>query len=254
MLILSFDCAIKNLGICLIEFDNYWYNKVNVILKSDILNIDKLKKIDIVLSNIINIKWINVIDLIPDKRITDHVDKTYLLKSMLLSVDKTLSKYGNIDIVLVEYQMAPNDKCRAISAQIVYHYSGYGGIDVNLKKSSKKSSIKSSIKSLNKHSITYANAMYPMEYIDISKKEVYVVGPSLKNKFDLCIDGRYCNFAMKYSTNYKANKEHAVFNFKYFLNIMKKADILDNINNKISDIADAFMMTYAWLMDKGLII
>ena len=59
---------------------------------------------------------------------------------------------------------------------------------------------------------------------------------------------------MKYSTNYKANKEHAVFNFKYFLNIMKKADILDNINNKISDIADAFMMTYAWLMDKGLII
>lgn len=44
-------------------------------------------------------------------------------------------------------------------------------------------------------------------------EEVYIVGPSLKNKVATCEAGRYCYFAERYKRAYDANKAHAMFNF-----------------------------------------
>jgi len=47
-----------------------------------------------------------------------------------------------------------------------------------------------------------------------SEEDVFMVGPALKNKVAVCEAGRYCFFTERYSNTYRANKEHASFNFR----------------------------------------
>jgi hypothetical protein len=47
------------------------------------------------------------------------------------------------------------------------------------------------------------------------RDNVFLVGPSLKNRVYFTEEGRYCYFIQRYKTTYAANKNHAKFNFAY---------------------------------------
>ena len=256
--ILAYDSAIENLGICLVEYDTQWRIKVAALMqtKDEGKIWSKLEELDKILSKIINIVWLNVVDLLPDDGKTNHIQKTNLLKTILHAVDKTV---GKVDVVLIENQMTPNDKTRSMSAQISNHYCGYGGIEL-CEKVGKKKKVKTKDKVQSTcEKITYASKMFPIHFVDkVNGPEVIMVGPSLKNKYDLDAHMPYSSFAMKYASNYTANKEHAVHNFKYFLHSMGFVNIINELDsiktlakNKIADIADSFMMIYAWLRSNG---
>ena len=83
MIIFSFDCAIKNLGFCCIEYDDGWRDKISNIIdelyelyrnipeKQVFLNKikDIFSRIESTLSNIIKLHFANIIDLIPDQKV-----------------------------------------------------------------------------------------------------------------------------------------------------------------------------------------
>ena len=47
-------------------------------------------------------------------------------------------------------------------------------------------------------------------------EDVFIVGPTLKNRVATGEAGRYCHFAARYASAYAANKAHAKFNFARF--------------------------------------
>jgi hypothetical protein len=253
MRIIAYDSAIENLGICVVEFDPLWRDNIITLMKSDTDIWKKIEELDKLLSKVINILWLNVIDLVPDDGKTDHIQKTELLKTVMYAIDKMV---GPFDIVLIEKQMTPNDKTRSMSAQISSHYCGYGGIKI-IEKVGKKKKIKAKSRAISKCShITYASKKFAIESIDkMAGPKVIMIGPSLKNQYDLDKTAPYSLFAMKYASNYTANKAHAEHQFRHFLNTMGRTDIIEELHNiqkiaknKVADIADSFMMIYAYII------
>ena len=159
------------------------------------------------------------------------------LKYVLHFLNKTLppAKY-----VLIENQMSINDKARGVSRYIEEYYTPLqeleSGITIGLEK------YPLTITPLTKHELTSNLA------------ELFIVQPSLKNshQIDPSELGSYATYISKY-TNYTANKKHTTANFVYYMKIMGKSDEIENINNKLNDIADAFMMAYAWCKNKNII-
>lgn len=99
--ILSFDCANRSLGVCLLSIDPS-------------LDIKDLNK-----SNT-DIKLLKVVDLTKGVKYTIP-KKAKLLKQCLTDINKEIGIVP--DIVLVEFQMKVNDKSRCVCYQIIYHYS-----------------------------------------------------------------------------------------------------------------------------------
>lgn len=97
MLVFSFDCAIKSLGIC-------------------IMKINKPKTIDDI-NTIFDIKYIDSVNL------GDYDNPWTTAKSLKSVLKKLNKKYGNPDTLLYEFQMNANDKSRMISNFIAYEYS-----------------------------------------------------------------------------------------------------------------------------------
>lgn len=161
----------------------------------------------------IEILFVDVKDLIPDKKLKDTniLERTNNLRKYLNEIDKKISELNisekNLDI-LIEYQMGPNDKSRVISAQLLYHFSKYSTANIEL------------------------------------------VGPSLKNSlfFKNNEESHYSKFLEKYSTNYSANKAHSKYLFLELLKNIGKSDIINDIKKKnIDDISDSVLMSIAWL-------
>jgi hypothetical protein len=285
-LIASYDAAIQNLGVCYIEFDDEWRYKVDKYvteLHTLYDNMDELspedfikKAVDIIthvnafLDQIITIKFFNVIDLIPGAKATSvpMLERTKRLKYLLKSIDQRMP---SPDIVLIEYQMKQNDISRTISNQIAMHYIDEGDnvlIEYNAHVADRKSLVGSAKdeKSLVNNSITYAVEKYSLLPVLLSgtgrigtrnsfsykrpPKIVELVGPTLKNSISLMPGGDYGNFIVMYS-NYVANKHHTEANFAHYAEVYNID--LSNINNKLDDIADGFMMTMAWLKKKNMI-
>ena len=146
MKIISFDVATKSLAVSIIDYN---YNlesafKINMYfeeylkfkknhkpynLSENIIKIftkfcDFLDKMDAELSNMIYINYLDVKDLIPNKKIkdTDIIERTCKLKDYLTSIENKCDISPECQI-LVEYQMGPNDKSRTISSQILYHFA-----------------------------------------------------------------------------------------------------------------------------------
>lgn len=237
-IIASFDAAILNLGVCYVEFDDEWKSKLEIYIKkiNNIGNdpqkiLDLLKEINTFLDNIIKIIFFNVIDLTNGEKSQNipMITRTQRLKHLLKSLDNTLP-YP--DIVLVEYQMKHNDISRTISNQISMWYS-----DI-----------------INDKTIKYAVKNFPINFAPTEKKDVLVdlVGPTLKNTVSMFDKGSYDNFIVKWS-NYTANKKHTSANFKKFAEVFLPDINLFEINNKIDDIADGFLMIFAWLKKKKLL-
>jgi hypothetical protein len=268
-IIAGFDCAVSNLGICYIEYDDEWHNKVakfildldqlyktiNQYNKTQLLNTIQIiiQKINDFVINIVSIKYFNVIDLIPGYKINKVplMERTRNLKYLLCCLDQQLSRP---DIVLIEYQMKQNDISRAISHQISYHYIT---TNVNVFMEYKEQFIKKSSIN-NPNSITYAIDSYPIHSVLMNDNNssiiVETVGTTLKNAYHIAPGGEYSNFIVNFS-NYVANKKHTDYNFKYYIKqfMHNKYDELISISNKTNDIADAFMMIFNWLKKKDLV-
>lgn len=213
---LSFDCADKTLGICLIGF----------LSKKSIL--DRIEKGDIknTIDDILSIKQFWLFNLLPEAKVRETDDHTRLskLKSAILSVKSTIEEMNiKINEVHIEYQMGPNDLSRLIYAAIIYEFCSPDDNIQTIIGPAKSSSDESTA-------------------IDI-----FTIFPSAKNSICFHPSLAYGVFAAKYKTNTTANKHHTAENFKYFLKINECSE--KNINQtqmkhaEINHIADAFMQS-----------
>ena len=231
MYIIGYDVAIKSLAVSIIKFNENWQHDLNNIMitfKSNNLEnytpgqicqnaLDAINKISDLLDSLINLIFLDVTDLIPGKKIKDVTPllKASRLKGYLSYIDNTYLKNIQCYKVLIEYQMGPNFKSNSIGAQILYHYANESN----------------------------------------SFKEVEIIGPSLKNQLNFDKIHTYEFFIKKYAKTYTANKKHTEANMLYWLKKYNFYHLLDTIkSNKLDDIADAFMMSLAWLFLKSDLI
>lgn len=255
MHIISFDTATKSLAISIIEYNIQYNNAINIEYnkwinyKQDItskmnimMDVDRYKtgptekdkllnkmiarfaklieNITLIIKNRVNIKYLDVVDIIPGIRITDTsvTYRTEMLYNFLNNVLDPIIIQHTKDIngeesspenkvFLLEYQMGPNVKSNIISSQIIYHMTKY-------------------------------------------KSKIELVGPSLKNKVIIGGEGsRYSNFIEKYTTNYAANKNHAKHNLLELLKYMDKTHLIEHIKKKnVDDIADSVLMSIAYIL------
>ena len=118
---LSIDCANKSLAIGLYSIKSDFVNELNYVVDN---NIDVFDKHDS-MSSLIEIKFLKVFDLTPNKKITDTdiLEKSIALKNVLSDIiELTNSLIGNEYELLVEYQMNVNDKSRCVYNQIIYEF------------------------------------------------------------------------------------------------------------------------------------
>ena len=264
MYILSFDVASKSLAVSIIKFNENWRSDVKQSIEilnqtlclytingKDKPNIDSFTKIcqaslihinniHNILDTLIQIIYVDVVDLIPGKKIkeTDLILRSNRLKGYLNNLDYMFKDFDACH-VLVEYQMGPNNKSNNVFSQILYHYSDG---DLNFKNTSDSKNKKHIIKDSQEHKKT-------------PKLTIEIVGPSLKNKLNLDKDRPRTYFIEKYAKTYDANKKHSISNMNYFLKTKNAEHMLANIKNKnLDDIADSITMTLAWLYLKSNLI
>jgi hypothetical protein len=258
MYILSFDVASKSLAVSLILFNDLYkleidtiiinMNNIQQLIKSINLttSYDEIWKIlsdlkclllkyNFIVDNFATPIFMDVVDLIPGKKLKDTtvITRSNRLKSYLYYIDKliyTELKNNSYDVsipikVLLEYQMGPNDKSRNVCSQILFNYSKNDNIE---------------FKSFN------------FQHITISEKSdlIYsteIVGPSLKNKINLDKDKDHQFFLTKYANNYDANKKHSSHNFLTWVKKKSIENMIKDIPKKnIDDIADSVIMALAW--------
>jgi hypothetical protein len=257
MKIFSFDCAVKTLAFCCVDYDEKCNDelkkitmdikKINDELKKNVnsdsknanadsknvIDKDNIKQlmndINYNLDNRIKLNYINVFDLIPSKKMEkcNFHDVLINLKYVLHCIDNQI---GRPDVILIEYQMNANDKSRGISRYIEGYYT-------ELQEPTEK--------------IAFAFNAYPIQKVNLEKKnnKVFIINPNLKNMYqiDPTEKGSYSYYIQKYS-NKSANKKHTTHNFIYYLNQIGKANIIKDVKIKLDDAADAFMMAYSWLI------
>ena len=81
-----------------------------------------------------------------------------------------------------------------------------------------------------------------------AEDDVFIVGPTLKNKVATREEGRYCYFAEKYRTTYTANKAHAKYNFAVIEEVFGTG-ISGTISPALrGHIADSFMQVLGHLV------
>ena len=242
MHIISYDIASKSLAISIIYFNKNWKSELKTKRDSYNSNISKLDnpidickytinyllEIDKLASELINLIYVDIIDLIPGEKLKDTtaILRTSRLKSYLKAIDKKLVDLNDDIIVLLEYQMGPNDKSRNVCSQILYHYSDS---DSN-----------------------FSNVNIIDKPNNLHKYKIEILGPSLKNKINFIKETPYSYYTRKYTKLYDANKNHSKENFIYWINKNKMTHMIKNIKKKnLDDIADSFNMAFAWLLFKS---
>lgn len=230
---MSFDVANKSLAVAVIRFEcteiindqlavafaAYQKNKkVNQTADMSLLlhnYLELVKKCNAILAARFQIEHLEVVDLIPGRKVseTSAVERSFLLSRALESL-RTRIPAGECKF-LIEYQMGPNDKSRAVSSQILLFCTTF------------------------MHSVTEAEA------------RIKLVGPSLKNKLHIknINESYHAHYLAKFKTNYAANKNHT----KFLLNKLTAAYGQDTVTKKIKkknmdDAADAICMAVAYFM------
>lgn len=124
--ILSFDCADKSLAVCYLTINYDVLNLLLILLKDGELNLLIVKIVNILLENIITIHKIKVYNNVKCKNDDNVKGRTIGLINSLNKVDcfieKLVPKIGQVDLVLVEYQMPMNVKSRTVMSQIMLWY------------------------------------------------------------------------------------------------------------------------------------
>lgn len=210
MYYLSIDCANKSLAVGLynINYINDWKIKLLNILNSDNDIFNVLIECNTFLNSIVNIISLEVIDLIPKKKVKDTtiIERSIKLKKHISEIKKKLKGIDKIIHVLIEYQMNVNDKSRGVFNQLIYAFS------------------------------------------NIQKYKIHIVIPTLKNQIYFKDELKHCRILQKYSKNYTANKVHCKENFLFFLKCFDKLELIKNIQKKnIDDIADTFMQFIGYI-------
>jgi hypothetical protein len=249
MYIISFDVASKSLALSIIYFNDNWKADLQKI-KDDFYNDTKTKttgkdvcncalkyinQLENFVDTLIVPKIFDVVDLIPGQKLkdTNPLLRASRLNAYLSMVESTYIQYYPNEKykVLLEYQMGPNDKSRAVCSQILYHFSQP---DYGFKKTNTS------------------------EFVSGPKRNQYlveIIGPSLKNKINLVKDKSHSFFMKKYTKSYDANKSHSKANFLHWIKVNKVEHMITNIKKaNIDDISDSVTMTLAWLYIKSNLI
>jgi hypothetical protein len=239
---ISFDVANKSLAIAIVyyksdeeihssllkEFNNYKKLKKRLLKTNPIQIFHEynalLKKCDDILQQKFVIEYLNVVDLIPDKKLseTTTIERTYYLHKFLQQLQNTIKEItlgsrgvdDNNYKFLIEYQMGPNDKSRVVSSQII---------------------------------------LFCMDFLssgDSAEDRIKLVGPSLKNKLSFVNDecSYHSYYLSKYKTNYAANKNHTKYILKKIIKTYNQEHLLKDIQKKnIDDAADAVCMALAFI-------
>lgn len=235
MFVCSVDTATKSLAISIIYYNTNLTNDINTIYNNYLVDkklnpdnaaqkyLNLLTSVNKLLDNKMQIYYLNVVDLIPGKKVSEvaAVFRTkalhYYLNTILDPIIDNLmvNNQGKDWLFLMEYQLNANQKSNLISSQIMYHFTKY--TIVNTK--------------------TYSS-------------EIQLVGPSLKNKIIIGDEkGNYSNFIEKNQTNYAANKSHTRFNFLRLIKQLGKEPMIKDIKKKnIDDIADSVLQGLAYVI------
>jgi hypothetical protein len=257
MNILSIDCAIKSLAICYLSLD-----------------INELRKIPVLIDNIINILDCKDSHVSDSKGITKKDSQVSDIFEELLDI--ALKKYIKIHIMkvcdlstiekkqtTVERSIALKKCMNGIDAEILLLDQTYRHIDKVLIEYQMSANDKSRCVSqqLIYHYSDYTGINSDCKGItkkDLKNKEggkretsIHLVGPSLKNKIHFSPDLTHSVFTDKYMSKYTANKNHTKANLLFFLKVYKLEHLIkdNNIKKKnIDDIADAFMQIHGWLI------
>ena len=215
MYMLCFDCEVKKLGEYLIYIDDMWRDKMtNLINELTINNLDVvMRKIIHVRSNTIQIKYAKCVSLIERK--------TKMTSKSFVDVSVALKKYlSSLDKKFTQYKI---DK-----VLIEFQWN------------------------INDKSKAVGRFLeYHYCRVEDGFTALYVP-PLLKNKyyFNLLSKLDYSNFISKYSKGYTANKEHTKANFMYYCDTVGYD--YSGIS-RVYDVADAFMMGVAYLINNNII-
>ena len=248
MRILSIDPANKSLAISIIDFNFNWkidldrikteFNQqytdsegYGVEKKIEIL-LKRARDVSAVMDNLFTLKYINVFDLLPDQKVNNTSTEIRLgrLKGVIEYIKKingTLIPPKPIEQVLVEKQMS--QKNMEVSSALIYAFTepdfGFVGKSTHFKHA----------KDIDTLPTTFVN----------------MVGASLKSKVYFGSAGHIQNFRKKYAGNYTANKAHSKYNFLEWVKSKNNTELIEGIPKKnIDDIADSFLMAYAWCIKK----
>jgi hypothetical protein len=243
MRILSIDPANKSLAISIIDFNSNWESDLDAIRinysEQYVDAVGVMEKIEVLLArthavtslldNLFSLKYINVFDLLPGQKVNNTSTELRLsrLKGVITYVKKinsSLEPFSHIDHVLVEKQMS--QKNMEVSSALIYAFT-----EPNF-----------SFIGESKHFQVSNNLLEPTVTTTVN-----IVGASLKSKVYFGSAGHIQNFRKKYMGNYTANKAHAKYNFLEWINSKNIMNIIKGIPKKnIDDIADSFLMAYAW--------
>lgn len=292
MLIFSFDVASKNMGVDVIEFNEHWRDDVRDLLREieqckveqckveqykveqckveqcktqsnlrDIVSL--LKKINKFLDNILRIIWVNKVDVVPTKTYKQAKisDITRGLKAFLHDLDRMTARP---DLILVETQMKHNDTTRLMSVQIEYHYaeiltSSAYALSFSTKSEAEVKHATDTRAKTKAIAPVISTTLNPVIAAEIKKEpRIAYVGGALKNTISLCREGLYAKFAVKYASSYSANKAHASYNFLRYLEVFDEITLSRLCRgatrvSKMDDVADAFMMCFAYLLREKLL-
>lgn len=233
MRVLSFDCANKTIGVCMVEVPGYSTIKslISDCFDSKELNtwdqiLIALRALDGLFYRIFDLKYINSFDLIPGQKlkISSKNERSSRLKGLLKYIDAIM---GDVDNVLIEYQMNANDKSRSVCNMIEAHYSGES---YKFKQNS-----------------SYFSKLYPINIPENYTNKVVIVNPRYKNMFAFNKNLIYSIYLAKYNNNKTANKKHCTDNMLYFLNRTGKMGMIEGMK-KMDDAADALMQCIVWIL------
>lgn len=204
---LSFDCASKSLGVAFFSFNLSYKDDIKLILQSDLNKINKLIKIHNILKSVIDIYYLDVIDICPNVKINDIdiIERSSLFKIAINKINKIvnetiLKKEIELIHVYIERQPTFNIKSTTIFSQLIYEYA--------------------------------ANSMF----------KIKLMYPMLKNKIYFNEKLKHSEFISNSNNAYKANKNHTKSNFLYFINKFNLTHHIAHIKAKnLDDIADAFL-------------
>jgi hypothetical protein len=232
--ILSFDCADKTLGICLLG----WIPKEYINERLECLKAsNNLSEMANLINDMLFVKEHWHFNLIPNLVVRDTEDGIRLgrLKAAMLNVRKYLT-LNNIKVsnIIVEHQMKQNDLSRLISAAIIYEFCDEDqNIIVNIGASYVKSSPD---KNINTH--------------------IKVIQPCAKNSLHFHPTLSYGNIGIKYKSSKTTNKHHTAENYKYFIQLQNATDVYKKIkadhikHGDINHISDAFMQAVYWILEQ----
>ena len=242
--VLSFDCADKTLGVCLVAYlPSEIISETIELIRSDSPEKQTPQTINLV-NNVLSIRTYWLFNLLPDAIVRDTEDSVRLsrLKYALKSIRKILDRASiKIDKIIVEYQMGQNDLSRLISSAIQYEF-----VDVDSKIQVTIGQLDDGYKYPTEDLKNHDEKRDLSESCDVKSSDCISIGPAHKNSFSFAQNLSYGVFAAKYKTTTTANKHHTAENFKYFLRL--QGFNLKGLHKEINHIADAFMQAAYWII------